>query len=309
MHLGLDRVIGAWSRDGVIVDPGPSSTVETAARRASRAASRARSCSPTSTSTTPAPRARSSPDSPTCPSTSTRSARPTSSTPRGCCAAPAGSTAIGWTGSGARSLAVPEAQHHGTARRRAGRGPGGDRDPRPRLPSRRPTSTPTTATRSSATSAASGSRPSDTVWLPTPPPDIDVELWRASIATIAAREPARLLLTHFGSVEDPPRHLDAAAASSLRLAEQLPGRATARRSSPTSSAGSTRETRRARRADPLGDAAGADLARPRALLAASAAADSARPRLSAACRVRNLRGRQLRASVPESAEPVTLRSR
>ena len=29
MHLGLDRVIGAWSRDGVIVDPGPSSTVET----------------------------------------------------------------------------------------------------------------------------------------------------------------------------------------------------------------------------------------------------------------------------------------
>ena len=38
--------------------------------------------------------------------------------------------------------------------------------------------------RSSATSAASGSRPASTVWLPTPPPDIDVELWRASIAAI-----------------------------------------------------------------------------------------------------------------------------
>lgn len=29
MHLGHDRVIGAWERDGVIVDPGPESCIET----------------------------------------------------------------------------------------------------------------------------------------------------------------------------------------------------------------------------------------------------------------------------------------
>lgn len=29
MHLGRDRVIGAWELDGVVIDPGPASTVET----------------------------------------------------------------------------------------------------------------------------------------------------------------------------------------------------------------------------------------------------------------------------------------
>ncbi|MEA2405651.1 MAG: hypothetical protein QOE08_2298 [Thermoleophilaceae bacterium] len=29
MHLGRDRVIGAWEQDGVVIDPGPASTVET----------------------------------------------------------------------------------------------------------------------------------------------------------------------------------------------------------------------------------------------------------------------------------------
>ena len=28
-HMGLDRVIGAWERDGVVIDPGPASTVGT----------------------------------------------------------------------------------------------------------------------------------------------------------------------------------------------------------------------------------------------------------------------------------------
>ena len=28
-HLGLDRVIGVWERDGVLVDPGPASTIDT----------------------------------------------------------------------------------------------------------------------------------------------------------------------------------------------------------------------------------------------------------------------------------------
>lgn len=54
--------------------------------------------------------------------------------------------------------------------------------------------------------------PGGGVWLPTPPPDIDLELWRASIAAVAERRPARLLLTHFGAVDEPARHLAAAAA-------------------------------------------------------------------------------------------------
>jgi glyoxylase-like metal-dependent hydrolase (beta-lactamase superfamily II) len=49
--------------------------------------------------------------------------------------------------------------------------------------------------------------PSDFVRPPTPPPDIDVEQWQRSIDLVLAREPARLALTHFGMVDDPPRHL------------------------------------------------------------------------------------------------------
>jgi hypothetical protein len=34
---------------------------------------------------------------------------------------------------------------------------------------------------------------------PTPPPDIDLEAWQASIATLAGWAPDRLCLTHFGT--------------------------------------------------------------------------------------------------------------
>jgi glyoxylase-like metal-dependent hydrolase (beta-lactamase superfamily II) len=37
---------------------------------------------------------------------------------------------------------------------------------------------------------------------PTPPPDIDVEAWERSLATVAGWRPERLCLTHFGPVED-----------------------------------------------------------------------------------------------------------
>lgn len=50
--------------------------------------------------------------------------------------------------------------------------------------------------------------PSDLVQPPTPPPDIDVEAWVRSIDLVAAREPARLALTHFGSVGDWFQHLE-----------------------------------------------------------------------------------------------------
>jgi glyoxylase-like metal-dependent hydrolase (beta-lactamase superfamily II) len=42
---------------------------------------------------------------------------------------------------------------------------------------------------------------------PTPPPDIDIELWLASIDLVEAWDPARIAVTHFGA-HDPAGHLD-----------------------------------------------------------------------------------------------------
>jgi glyoxylase-like metal-dependent hydrolase (beta-lactamase superfamily II) len=42
----------------------------------------------------------------------------------------------------------------------------------------------------------------------TPPPDINLELWDESFATILAHRPERLFLTHFGYAENPAEHLD-----------------------------------------------------------------------------------------------------
>jgi glyoxylase-like metal-dependent hydrolase (beta-lactamase superfamily II) len=42
---------------------------------------------------------------------------------------------------------------------------------------------------------------------PTPPPDIDVELWHRSLETVAAWEPARLAITHFGIYDDVATHI------------------------------------------------------------------------------------------------------
>ena len=50
--------------------------------------------------------------------------------------------------------------------------------------------------------------PGGPVIAPTPPPDIDIEAWKASIALIRAWKPHRLAMTHFGSTEDPGGHLD-----------------------------------------------------------------------------------------------------
>jgi glyoxylase-like metal-dependent hydrolase (beta-lactamase superfamily II) len=51
--------------------------------------------------------------------------------------------------------------------------------------------------------------PGDLIVPPTPPPDIDIELWEASIDVVESWEPQRLALTHFGAVEDPAEHLAA----------------------------------------------------------------------------------------------------
>lgn len=44
---------------------------------------------------------------------------------------------------------------------------------------------------------------------PTPPPDIDVETWQESIAMVRRWHPRRLAMTHFGAAEDVAEHLDA----------------------------------------------------------------------------------------------------
>jgi glyoxylase-like metal-dependent hydrolase (beta-lactamase superfamily II) len=50
--------------------------------------------------------------------------------------------------------------------------------------------------------------PSDLVVPPTPPPDIDIETWLDSIAIVESWRPERLALTHFGAIESPIEHLE-----------------------------------------------------------------------------------------------------
>lgn len=50
--------------------------------------------------------------------------------------------------------------------------------------------------------------PSDYVLPPTPPPDVDLELWEDSIERILAWSPTSLGITHFGAVEDPAAHME-----------------------------------------------------------------------------------------------------
>lgn len=52
------------------------------------------------------------------------------------------------------------------------------------------------------------------VLAPTPPPDIDLEAWRTSLDLIASWRPQSLAVTHFGAYDDVERHL-------LALREQL----------------------------------------------------------------------------------------
>jgi len=51
--------------------------------------------------------------------------------------------------------------------------------------------------------------PSPYVLPPTPPPDIDVRAWQASLARLRAWEPTGVFVTHFGLHRDPGAHFDA----------------------------------------------------------------------------------------------------
>jgi glyoxylase-like metal-dependent hydrolase (beta-lactamase superfamily II) len=58
------------------------------------------------------------------------------------------------------------------------------------------------------------------VLAPTPPPDIDLDAWRASLELIEAWRPRSIALTHFGSYEDVDQHL-AALREQLERSEEL----------------------------------------------------------------------------------------
>jgi glyoxylase-like metal-dependent hydrolase (beta-lactamase superfamily II) len=50
--------------------------------------------------------------------------------------------------------------------------------------------------------------PSDFTLAPTPPPDIDIEAWLKSIELVESWSPSRLCLTHFGPFDDVGEHLE-----------------------------------------------------------------------------------------------------
>jgi glyoxylase-like metal-dependent hydrolase (beta-lactamase superfamily II) len=50
--------------------------------------------------------------------------------------------------------------------------------------------------------------PSGFVVCPTPPPDIDLEKWNASLDIVESREPQRLRLTHFGGHTNVAEHIE-----------------------------------------------------------------------------------------------------
>ena len=58
------------------------------------------------------------------------------------------------------------------------------------------------------------------VFAPSPPPDIDIDLWLDSLAQVAEWQPTRLGITHYGVVDDPAPHL-AAIADDLRHEAEL----------------------------------------------------------------------------------------
>ena len=184
-----------------------------AARGAGRRSSRARCCSPTSTSTTRARPARWCGAGRTCRSTCTSAARRTWSTRRSWWPAPGRlyggdeglRAAVGRDGPGARG---EPARAHAAARR----GVEG---------AFRVEYTPGHASHHvcylhepsgwAFVGDIGGARipPHDFTVAPTPPPDIDVAAWERSIAIVRAWNPTGLGLTHFGAGRGPERQLDA----------------------------------------------------------------------------------------------------
>ena len=238
MHLGLDRVIGAWERDGVLVDPGPASTIDTRPRRASRRPAAGAPAHPHP----PRPCRRDGHARRAVPGPARLRprgrARRISSTRRGCCAAPPGSTASGWTSSGARSLPVPERNLIALSGGEVVEGLEVLGDARATPPITSSTSIRPRATPSSATSAGSGSRPATRSGCRRRRPTstsssgaASIELVGRARAGAAAAHPLRLGRRAPSPSRSHPRRARPARG-------ELPRRATARASSPSSRSGS-----------------------------------------------------------------------
>lgn len=116
--------------------------------------------------------------------------------------------AIGWTGCGARSFPSlkPASSRSPAARPWTSSAGGLPWPPRPVTP--RITSYFDTDSRLALVGDVAGVRvpPRTFVLPPTPPPDIDVEAWQASIDRVLAWHPDGLFLTHFGLVSTPVPH-------------------------------------------------------------------------------------------------------
>lgn len=65
--------------------------------------------------------------------------------------------------------------------------------------------------------------PSRLIIMPTPPPEIDVEAWLESIEALVAAAPKTLHLTHYGAVADPVEHLRSAAERLRVMLERAAG--------------------------------------------------------------------------------------
>jgi glyoxylase-like metal-dependent hydrolase (beta-lactamase superfamily II) len=69
-------------------------------------------------------------------------------------------------------------------------------------------------------------QPNRGVLPPTPPPEIDVQAWEATIDELERRAPDRLALIHFGVADDPGHHLAELRLTLLDWAESVEGGAT-----------------------------------------------------------------------------------
>ena len=69
-------------------------------------------------------------------------------------------------------------------------------------------------------------QPGRYVMPPTPPPEVDLEAWQATLDEIERRAPERLALIHFGVADDPARHLAELRLELLDWAEFVLGGAT-----------------------------------------------------------------------------------
>ena len=277
-HMGRERVICCYELgDGVIIDPGPQSSEDTLIEALGGEA-RARSCSPISTSTTPAPPARS------CAAGRTRRLRPRARRP-----APARPVEA----VGEREPAL--AGRHGRALGRGRPGPGGEHQPRRRgrlVFGMRVAYTPRHASHHVSylhedsgyafVGDVAGVRvpPVNHTLMPTPPPDIDVEAWLESMRSWSRGRHARSRSpTSARRTTSWPRSTRPATSCASGPASPATRTKTSSSALPRGPRGAHRRRVRAR-LDRPGERPAARLRRPRSLLGSSATSATRAERLS-----------------------------